>query len=344
MLILDSVDTICQDYNFLSGILIVKTILLWLKIIIPIILIVVGSFDMGKTILSGDAETMQKCFITLSKRFTAAALVFLMPTIIVLLMNLLSIYDFYESKFATCITNADKKTISTIKEEIKKQEKRDQILAYYSSYDSSKYNIKRKSSDPSSGGSGLYTGDGEYTSDLFDSNDVEKLAKISATQLECAMVKYHKSDTLLTSGATGFVAAQETEGINAFYLSAVAALESGWGTSKVSKACNNFGGVKSRRNGSDCDQRAPEDGVPYQYFKSLNDYALEQAAMLRKNYLTVGGPYYEGPSVDNIRSHYCPMTGEHGYTGPSCSSSYTSTIIQIAGGMANYITDGTCSE
>lgn len=61
-----------------------------IQIGIPIILIVMGSIDLGKSVLSSDEKAIKASQSTLIKRCIAAVLVFFVTTIVTLLMDLLS--------------------------------------------------------------------------------------------------------------------------------------------------------------------------------------------------------------------------------------------------------------
>lgn len=81
-----------------------------------------------------------------------------------------------------------------------------------------------------------------------------------------------------------FIEAQETYGIDAIFLAAVAAEESGWGRYKFRK--NNIFGFEN------CD------------FDSLEHCVDHAASWLKTQYLTPGGTYYEGAGVADINKHY----------------------------------------
>src|SRR5574344_870854 len=57
------------------------------KIVIPVMLIVLGMFDMGKAVTSGKDDEIKKQLLTFAKRVVAAVLVFFIPTIVGLVMQ-----------------------------------------------------------------------------------------------------------------------------------------------------------------------------------------------------------------------------------------------------------------
>ena len=101
--------------------------------------------------------------------------------------------------------------------------------------------------------------------------------------------------------APAFVSAQEEHGIDAVFLAAIAALESGWGSYPI-HGTNLFGFGNMR-------------------FESREAGVDHVARFLRKAYLTEGGQYYRGVSVVNVGHHYCPVP----------SSRWPAKISQIMG-------------
>jgi len=90
--------------------------------------------------------------------------------------------------------------------------------------------------------------------------------------------------------APAFAAAQEEYGIDAVFLAAIAALESGWGLYPINETnLFGFGNMSFETR---------EAGVDH------------VAGFLRREYLTEGGRYYRGVSVAGVAHHYCPPTEE----------------------------------
>ena len=100
--------------------------------------------------------------------------------------------------------------------------------------------------------------------------------------------------TALESVANSFVRAEEKFGINAFLIAAIAAQESGWGTSARSKYQNNLTGYavySSDAKGST--------------FSSWDESIMSTAELLKKEYLTPGGHSFNGYRVEDINKRYC---------------------------------------
>lgn len=95
--------------------------------------------------------------------------------------------------------------------------------------------------------------------------------------------------------AATFLEAERQYGVNAVFLSAVAALESGWGESAIAKNRNNLFGW----NGDDS----------FKIFSSVSEGIMYVARMIKQNYLTPGGSCFYGYNVEDIERSYCPSGG-----------------------------------
>ncbi len=69
---------------------IVKTVLYILQIGIPIVLVLMGTIDLGKAVLSSDDKAIKESTSRLVKRVIAAVAVFFVFTIVKLIMNIIS--------------------------------------------------------------------------------------------------------------------------------------------------------------------------------------------------------------------------------------------------------------
>lgn len=75
---------------------VVNLIMKIICIIVPIVLIIMGSFDLFKAVTAGKDEDIKKKQQTLIKRIIAGVIVFLVPTIVNVLMNLIGVSDWRE--------------------------------------------------------------------------------------------------------------------------------------------------------------------------------------------------------------------------------------------------------
>lgn len=123
----------------------------------------------------------------------------------------------------------------------------------------------------------------------YNSSDVTAPSRATVTHMKRAL-----KGTALYEHAEDFVRAEEQEGVNAFLLAGIAALESSWGTSERAKYDNNLTGY----------------GVYNKYSRGINPNSksegiLRTARVLRKEYLTPGGQYFNGYSARDVNTKYC---------------------------------------
>lgn len=145
-----------------------------------------------------------------------------------------------------------------------------------------------------------------YKDVVWDPNDVTKISHLTSAQLASILNAYGGNATNFAPFATGFVTAENKYQINALFLVALNALESGWYTSAISRGCNNLGGVcqTSDHPSNGCGSNY---NCAFGYYNSVAEYIDYQGNMLKNNYLTPGGSYYEGVSLSQVYSiHYCP--------------------------------------
>ena len=78
-----------NDENSVAWLL--QTILNYLRVLGPILVVVLSSVDFAKVIVNGDDEKFSKAKKTLFRRLIIVALLFLVPTIVSVLLNLFGI-------------------------------------------------------------------------------------------------------------------------------------------------------------------------------------------------------------------------------------------------------------
>ena len=100
-----SIDDPCGENGVKLALRIVGYAIFAVKIIVPIVLIIYGTIDVSKAVISG-ADSLQKNLVQFAKRSIAAILVFMAPGIINGIFNL--IIDGYEdsknSEYQMCFT------------------------------------------------------------------------------------------------------------------------------------------------------------------------------------------------------------------------------------------------
>ena len=101
--------------------------------------------------------------------------------------------------------------------------------------------------------------------------------------------------TALQALSSAYVYMEEIYGVNAIWLMALNAEESGWGRSGLAIYNNNLGGVKTV-NGD------------WAYFEDWYDSLDFITSMIRYEYLSEDGLFYNGYSIWNVNSMYCEGT------------------------------------
>lgn len=91
----------CSDTTMLQVMGIVRFIMRVICIIVPIVMIVLGTIDLFKAVTAGKEEDIKKKQKALITRLIAGILVFLVPTIVTVLFNLIGFGD-----WKTCWNNA----------------------------------------------------------------------------------------------------------------------------------------------------------------------------------------------------------------------------------------------
>lgn len=81
----------CERSEVLKVMRVLGYVIYVAKIVVPLLLIIFGSLDFGKAVISSDDRAIKEAGGTLVRRFIAAIIVFLLPTILNLLLDL--VYD-----------------------------------------------------------------------------------------------------------------------------------------------------------------------------------------------------------------------------------------------------------
>lgn len=92
---------LCPEGSELLNVLsLVRTIIKYLQILIPIALILWGTIDMGKAVIAGDEKKMKEAQKPFVKRLISAIIVFLIPFIVTLVINLVIVDN--DSEWKAC--------------------------------------------------------------------------------------------------------------------------------------------------------------------------------------------------------------------------------------------------
>lgn len=92
-------DVDCGDENLLNVLALIKQVVKYLQILIPIGLILMGTIDMGKAVIAGDEKKIKEAQKPFVKRLISAVIVFLIPFIVNLAINLVATGG---NEWATC--------------------------------------------------------------------------------------------------------------------------------------------------------------------------------------------------------------------------------------------------
>jgi surface polysaccharide O-acyltransferase-like enzyme len=73
-----------------------------IKIAVPILIIILGSWDLGKAVVASDDKAIKTATNSLVKRFVAGIVIFLLPTIVTAVFNLLQGWQDTKSDATVC--------------------------------------------------------------------------------------------------------------------------------------------------------------------------------------------------------------------------------------------------
>ena len=77
----------CQNDDIRKAVNIVATVLLWLRILVPVFLVVTSMISFGKAVISQDESKVQETFNILIKKVAIGAAVFFIPLIIITILK-----------------------------------------------------------------------------------------------------------------------------------------------------------------------------------------------------------------------------------------------------------------
>lgn len=331
----------CSDPALGSFLTIIKRIFNMLEIITPVILMIglavpffkIIVIDHNKVSREDESKTQYEIEKThIYNALTAAVIVMMLPIIVNVVMYALSFGTNDRFVVSECWNDA----------------KVTQGKAQYITYDSKKkkYNFLINpdeyvgvDTDPNfrSDRVPVDDDDDEYDSDEFqsygnivwDPNDVTKISNLNAAQLTQILNKHSSSAKNFIPYAQALINAEKKHHVNVFFLIGIDALESGWITSPISKACNNLGGVTESKShpSNGC---GSNPGHKFAYFSSVGEYIDYHANLLHKSYLTKGAPYYHGTSIKAVQTNYCPLSDGCGDWAPSVKKIANSLYSQVS--------------
>lgn len=151
-----------------------------------------------------------------------------------------------------------------------------------------KLNVTSASGSVATGSSVYNAGSAMTVNAIYD--DVRLSSGANAADLDARL-----AGTGLEGLGTSFVEAEKKYNVNAWFLAGLAIHESGYGSSKIATEKNNVFGFQAY------------DASPYTSARTFNTKAEgvdTVAKYISENYLTAGGKYYNGVSIDGIGKRY----------------------------------------
>lgn len=127
----------------------------------------------------------------------------------------------------------------------------------------------------------------------FSSDNLLTASNATNKKIEIAL-----TGTGLEGLAHAYTEAELTYGVNAIFLVALTAEESGWGNSHRAKTQNNLSGFAVYSPTS--------RGTT---FSSKEESIMATARLLKEDYLNSDGQYYNGTSISSVNIRYCPNDG-----------------------------------
>jgi len=115
---------LCENYNILNAVAIIKNIFNIVCIIIPILIIIFIMIDFFKAIISNDEEAIKKAAIAGGRRIIAGIIVFFIPTLANAFINFLNININANIDLASCIENSNNLEYYKELKEAEKEENR----------------------------------------------------------------------------------------------------------------------------------------------------------------------------------------------------------------------------
>ena len=127
----------------------------------------------------------------------------------------------------------------------------------------------------------------------FNAYDLTELSNANVARLN-DMIK----DSKLKGLGASYKQAEEEYGVNAIFLIALTAQESGWGTSRRAIEDNNLSGFEVY---------TPQSRGAI--FNTKHESIMTTGKLLGEEYLSKGGQYYKGKDIYTVNETYCPVEG-----------------------------------
>lgn len=144
---------------------------------------------------------------------------------------------------------------------------------------------------------------------VFDANDIRIPSGATAEDLTLAL-----KNTNLEHLASAYVALEQKYGWNAIVAASITAHETYWGNDYKFTEYNNLGGIRERSG-------------DYWVFNSQEECVDYIGSLISRKYLNEDGEYFNGYSLKDINTMYCPVGGD----------TWSDSIAQIGGSLVEKI-------
>ena len=149
--------------------------------------------------------------------------------------------------------------------------------------------------------------------DSIRTEDMRKKSQVTKEQFKIYLQRFPN-----LSGIEGtLIEAQELYNVNAILMLAIIRLESGNGGSSLARNQNNLGGITAPRNSV----------TVYRSFDSKGDCVIYMAQLLGEQYLSEGGRFFSGYTLDDINKRYSASS--------AWSAKVSDIMYEIQGRLAN---------
>lgn len=98
---------ICDQSGILKALQIIGFALTIIKVVVPILLVIMGTFELGKAVIANDDKAIKTAVNSLIKKAIAGVVIFFLPTIIAVVASLVDeLGDLNKfTKCTNCLTN-----------------------------------------------------------------------------------------------------------------------------------------------------------------------------------------------------------------------------------------------
>ena len=322
----------CDTESVLRTFKVIYLILTILKIFIPAIIVVIATKDLMNAVLSNKTEEFRTQTKTVIKRVIAGMIIFLIPSIINALLNLVTGYEEKPSEFAgctVCLTNEKEcdslMAVAAENERLAKEQFDKNMIESHKLTEADMENYRKRQAEMQERrtvqeSNNQNTNRTVSKTGYFNSEDVRQISGLTEQEFINVLqnsTAYKGKAKVYIPLAKDLIAAEKNHGVNAFYLIGLYSYESGWLGSELTKKCNNIGGVRFYSQSYGNGKTATNCLNRYAGFDSISEFVDFHAGLLERKYLTPGASHYNGTSVAAIAKDY---GSGHGID----------TIIQIA--------------